>query len=1139
MDLSKRAELAHRAVVLTALRDEYLAVQSHLEDLSPQVHPRGTEYEIGYFRGGDAGLWQVVIAEIGMGNNYAGIETERAISYWEPTLVAFVGIAGGLKDLELGDVVIAEQVYGYEAGKDAEDLKPRIKSQSSSYALVQRSRAIARQDKWRKRILSPDPACVPTAVVGTIAAGEKVVADTRSATYRFLAAHCSDALAVEMEGWGFLLGTYANNNMTAIVIRAISDAIDDKSPAADKRWQPIAARHAAGFAFELLATWRPPLHTLATRDATSTQILGPLVAPDSEPRPDFLIIYASADRAWADWFAWQLEESGYSVLSEARDSRSGPASIAKLYEGSRRPIQAVAVTSHAYLASESPTLELDEIFSTGAQGPQLTPILVASIDTSELAGRGSIDLVGLDEEAARIALLEGVRRLRAKAPLAPQFPPGSISGSPARPRFPLALPPIWNVPRPRNPDFRGREDLLDDLSSNLMLGETTVLTQAIVGMGGIGKTELATEFAYRHKSDYDLVWWVRAEEPTTLATDYAALAVPLGLDLVGWPDQATVVGAVRDQLQARSRWLLVFDNVLAREDVVDFIPAAASGHVLITSRTQTWPDADTRLAVDLLPLDDAAQFLLARTGETDKTSAEALATALGRLPLALEQAAAYLAQATDLVMADYLKRLRPETTKSAANRQPADPPQTVVSTWSLSIQSVKNPAATQLLDFAAFLAPDDIPIGLLFDVADLLPEPLAWLAESQLGFDDIVETLGRYSLITVLGDAFAVHRLVQAIIRRGLEPETQNRWASIVVRALYRVFPRDASDSRSWAVCARLLPHAIAASTLAQDAHTNLEETSWLLDLSGRYLRSRGEFAAALELSERAVALGRLAFGPDDQDLATILNTHAMVLRDAGLWPESKAYFEEALALDQRSVQHDPADVGAILQNLALLLRDLGDFVGARDRAVEALSIFDEHYGADHRDVGIVLNTLARSSLDLQDVPRAEEYARRALAIHEADLGLDHPLVGDDLHTLALVKRHLGDLPAARELAERALDIYQAAYGSSHPRVGQHQNILALILRDLGDPLHARLFAEQALAIHEASYAPDHPRVGDDLLTLGLVLEDLGDNAEATSCIKRAVTIYEAAYGPDHPQVADTLKSLAHVLANTPGASDE
>jgi len=246
-----------RAVILTALSVEYKAVRAHLEDLTESVHKEGTVYEIGLFTAGTE-RWEVCIAEIGAGNPTAAGEAERAINYFEPEVALFIGVAGGVKDVQLGDVVAASKIYGYESGKQEREFKPRPEVRMSSYSLVQRARAEAKKENWKHRIIGVRNSSYPRALIGALAAGQKVIANKRSDLFEFLKTNYNDVLAVEMEGEGFLSAVDANERVKALIIRAISDQIDNKSDIDDAIRQDNAARHASAFAFEILANLQGP-----------------------------------------------------------------------------------------------------------------------------------------------------------------------------------------------------------------------------------------------------------------------------------------------------------------------------------------------------------------------------------------------------------------------------------------------------------------------------------------------------------------------------------------------------------------------------------------------------------------------------------------------------------------------------------------------------------------------------------------------------------------------------------------------------------------------------------------------------------------------------------------------------------------
>jgi len=246
-------EESRRAVILTALPLEYQAVRAHLCNIREETHRQGTVYERGAFVARQ-GWWDVTIAVIGPGNMGAAFEAERAIAQFDPQVVLFVGVAGGLKDVQVGDVVVSTKVYGYESGKAEDiDFRPRPDVGESSYRLVQRAQAVASRKEWLKRIRGPQAKPAPQIFIGPIAAGEKVLAGTHSALWQFLHSHYGDALAIEMEGRGFLRATHANDQVRALIIRGISDLVQGKQAADAGGSQEQAARHASAFAFAILA----------------------------------------------------------------------------------------------------------------------------------------------------------------------------------------------------------------------------------------------------------------------------------------------------------------------------------------------------------------------------------------------------------------------------------------------------------------------------------------------------------------------------------------------------------------------------------------------------------------------------------------------------------------------------------------------------------------------------------------------------------------------------------------------------------------------------------------------------------------------------------------------------------------------
>ena len=419
------------------------------------------------------------------------------------------------------------------------------------------------------------------------------------------------------------------------------------------------------------------------------------------------------------------------------------------------------------------------------------------------------------------------------------------------PRSPTQ-PPIWNVPHSPNTNFTGRGSLLDGLREALMSGQPAAVTQAISGLGGVGKTQLAVEYVYRHIQDYSIVWWMRAEEPAALASDYAALAQKFELSEKDATDQGAIRGAVRQWLEQHEGWLLVFDNTPGPSEVREYLPKAATGHVIITSRSPTWTGVARPLRVEVFDRAESVDFLLRRTGQPDEDAAEALAEELGDLPLALEQAGAYM-EATGRPLSEYLEMFRASQLKILKRYPPAtDYEETVATTWELSFQGARaaSPASAGLLRLCAFLAPDDIPKDLLGQGSEHLPKALRGVVSDPEAFDEAIAARRRYSLVEAAGDSLSVHRLVQAVVRERLGKGSRKTWAGAGVRLVNTAFPFYSDDVVTWPACARLLPHAEALKVEPEAAGRVLNQV-------GLYLR--GRWLSAKRLTDRTIPPSRPA----------------------------------------------------------------------------------------------------------------------------------------------------------------------------------------------------------------------------------------------------------------------------------------
>jgi tetratricopeptide (TPR) repeat protein len=599
---------------------------------------------------------------------------------------------------------------------------------------------------------------------------------------------------------------------------------------------------------------------------------------------------------------------------------------------------------------------------------------------------------------------------------------------------------------PRNPNFTGREDILAQLRASLTSGQIADWKQALTGLGGTGKSQIAAEYAYRHKDDYRFIRWLQSEEHAALASNYAGLAQELDLPEKGSADQMAAIAAVKRWLSENRNWLLILDNVTAPADIEAYLPREGTGHVVITSRNPNWRGSAGALPIQVFKRDESVEFIIKRTKQESREEADELADVLGDLPLALEQAAAYMEERA-VSMADYLKLFREHRSEVLERGKPTAYLKTITTTWDISLQAIENefPEAVDLLKLFAFLSPDDIPKSLLAAEAEDLPEPLRSILQDPIKLNDAVAALRRYSLIDIADDSFSIHRLVQAVTFDSLKEEEKKRWAEAAVKLVNKVFPFRSDDFRTWSLCSSLLPHALASTNLAEELEVAPEATARLLNQAVVYLRGRADLLEAKVLSERALAIEEKVYGPDHPNVAIEVNNLGSVLRDLGDLQGAKKHFVRALAIGEKFYDPDHPQVAIYANNLGNLLEDMGDLQGAKKYYERALAIGEKFYDPDHPQVAIYANNLGGVLGSLGDLKEAKRLLERAQAIGEKFYGLDHPQVAIYANNLGSVLKDLEDLQGAKSCFQRALMIHQKSLGDDHPKTKLVERNLELL----------------------------------------------------------------------------------------------
>jgi len=680
---------------------------------------------------------------------------------------------------------------------------------------------------------------------------------------------------------------------------------------------------------------------------------------------------------------------------------------------------------------------------------------------------------------------------------------------------------------PRPPFLVGREDLLAELDDRFAGGDGRQPRVVVLhGLAGAGKTSVALAHAHQHLAEGGVTWQFAAEDPAVLAAGFTELAAQLGAqERAGDP----VVAVHRALAASAVGWLLVFDNAPDPEAVQAFVPPAGNGRVLITSRNALWPGQG--LEVPVLDLGAAADFLAARTGDADRQAAAALAEAVGGLPLALEQAAAY-AEATGNSLAAYLTLFHKRRADLLDRGRPARYGGTVATTWALAFTQLEGSdlGAAGLLRLLAFCAPEAIPLRLLLQPRPRLAEQLSPevagvlvpLLEDELAAGDAVAALRRYSMARPAGDgAVSVHRLVQAVTADQIPGGRREAWRQAAAAVIEAAIPDNAwhtaNEPGTWPVFAALLPHAQAA----------LSADSAAMERIALYLGFRGSYVAARELSRRVLEARARVLGAEHPDTLSARHTFAYWTGEAGDAAGARDQFAELVPVSERVLGPQDPETLADRANLADWTGAAGDPAGARDQLAPLLPIRERVLGPQDPETLGTRDNLATHTGRAGDPAGARDQLAALLPIRERVLGAQHPNTMFTRANLAHWTGQAGDPAGARDQFAALLPISERVLGAEHPDTLAARGNLASWTGVAGDAAGARDQFAALLPISERVLGAEHP---DTLAARGNLASwtgMAGDAAGARDQFAALLPIRERVLGAEHPDTLTTRGGLA------------
>jgi len=795
--------------------------------------------------------------------------------------------------------------------------------------------------------------------------------------------------------------------------------------------------------------------------------------PATPDMVDFFVSRRGSAAGIAQDIAEILEQAGYSVRVQDLDIRVGDIFTVRMHEMLTQCRHLIAILSADYLEAPFTVEEWGNFLAAAAPSGgtrRLIPIRVEDVaPTGIFAGRVYEDLVGVtDPDERRRRVLSAVRGI---VPLAAEAPAPAIAIE--RPAA-AASEARSNLPR-RNVHFIGRTRLLEQIHRTLSPHNAAAKPVALLGLGGVGKSSLAIEYAHLYAAAYDGIWWITADNHPALIDGLAQLAAELGGGHRGIEKRhEELARAALARIAGSAKpWLLVYDNVESRDDIESLMPRGRA-RLIITTRFTNWVTLASQIAVEPLKPMEATRLLMThagRSGRVHRAGAVRLARELGCLPLALEQASAYV-HFTGISFDRYADRARELIAKSPGG---VEQQRNAFATFRIAIERAVSecPAAEKLLAFLSVLAPERIP----YDLVD----------DSILSEDERELALARLTAVSLIGHEtdddgasfIFVHRLVREAMQARIKAAGGLHDAiAAAIKRLADAFPHDTySNPGSWPRSRQLLPHALMLREEAIAAKLDVIELAHLLEDAAYYLLGRDAFADAEPLFKDTVEIGRRMLGPEHALVGRWYNGLGSLYLNSGRHDEAKGHYFQAVSIGIKAHGMDDVAVATRMNNFAIALHKAGDDEKAEayfQQAVDITARVCPPGHPKHHLNGARLNNFADFLASIGEAEEAEELYRKAVRIGMETLGAKHPSVCSWRKGLANLLRDTQRHGEAEKLYRSALSDLLDAVGPEHSSVAFTREDLADLLKLTGRLEEALAEASQAVAIHERLFGSAH-----------------------------------------------------------------